>query len=197
MDRNGLEEYEYRGLVPQLKQTVDEAMAKFNPTKEWKNTAACQRFTWHHRKDKFQEIRNAIQKWLTMINTILLLKDDATREEMTNLLKEGFTQLSDRMSALEKNEEKRRKEAEEVEQEEITKWLSPFTFIAKQAELFDKNPSPKSADFSGQISASKPGRKAAPGIYGASATAAPAKPSSPQSSRIVMPNNNLAALLLP
>lgn len=71
------------------------------------------------------------------INTTFALKDDDTLEEVKDLVKEGnaqLTQLNDRMAAIEKQEEKRRKEAEEAEREEITNWLSPFSFIAKQDE---------------------------------------------------------------
>ena len=127
---------------------------------------------------------------------ILTLKDDETIGETRDLVEEGneysrvqSTKLNNRMSGFEKHqkeeEEKRRKKEEEAEREEITSWLSLFSFIAKQDELL-KNPSPMSANFSGQISASKPGRKAAPGAFGVSASSGSAKPSSPRSWRIIL-----------
>ena len=146
-DKNG---YEYGGFVGRLMKAVEEAMTKLNPTKEWKKTKAYQRTTWHSRKDKFDEIHNTINRHLIAINVILTLKDDETIGETRNLVKEGneynkvqFTQLNDRMSAFEKHqneeEEKRRKEEEEAEREEITDWLSPFSFVAKQDELLNKS----------------------------------------------------------
>ena len=141
----------------QLKTAVEEAFVKLNPTKEWKKSEAYQRITWHSRKDKFDEIQNTINRYLVKINVILTLKDDATIEETRDRVKEGneynrhqftqlnvqVTQLNDHMTAFEKHqneeEEKRRQEKEEAEREEITNWLSPFSFIAKQDELLDKS----------------------------------------------------------
>ena len=149
--------YEYGGFVWNLQEAVKEAMGKLLPSKEWKKTEAYQRITWHFRKDKIDEIHNTINRYLNAINVILALKDDETIGETRDLVKEGneysrvqftqvnvqLTQVNDRMSAFEKHqneeEEKRRKEKEEAEREEITKWLSPFSFIAKQDELLDKS----------------------------------------------------------
>ena len=133
----------------QLKGAIKEAMTKLNPTKEWKKTKAYQRTTWRFRKDKFDEIHNTVNRYLNAINVILTLKDDETIGETRDLVKEGneysrvqFTQLNDRMSAFEKHqneeEEKRKMEEEEAEREEITDWLSPFSFVAKQNELLNK-----------------------------------------------------------
>ena len=141
---------EYRGAVWRLTQAVNEAMAKLNPTKEWKNTETCRRITWRFRKEKFDEIRNSINRSLTAINMILELKNNETIEELKDLVKGGaeynreqFTQLTDQFSASVKHQmeevERRRKEDEEAEREEITKCLSPFSFVAKQDELFDKS----------------------------------------------------------
>ncbi|KAM0798970.1 ankyrin repeat-containing domain protein [Usnea florida] len=142
--------YEYGGFVWQLQEAVKEAMGKLLPSKEWKNTQAYQRITWHFRKDKIDEIHKTINRYLNAISVILTLKDDETIGETRDLVKEGneysrvqFTQLNDHISALERHqneeEEKRRKEKEEAEREEITNWLSPFSFIAKQDELLDKS----------------------------------------------------------
>ena len=127
----------------QLKTAVEEAFVKLNPKKQWKKTEAYQRITWHTKKDKIQEIRNTINHFLTTINVILAIKDDQTIEETGDLVKGGFTKMNDRLSAMEKRqneeEETRRKEKEEALREEIIKWLSPFSFIAKQDELLDKS----------------------------------------------------------
>ena len=139
-DKNG---YEYGGFVWQLSEAVKEAMGKLLPNKEWKRTEAYQRFTWHFKKEKIDEIHNTINRYLNEINGVLNLKDDEMIEETRDLVKEGFTQVNDRLSAFEKRqneeEEKRRKEKEEAEREVITNWLSPFSFIAKQDELLDKS----------------------------------------------------------
>ena len=153
-DTNG---YEYGGFVWELQKAVQEAMARLLPNKEWKKKEAYQRITWHFRKEKIDEIQNTINRYLNAINVILTLKDDETIGEMRDLVKEGneynrfqfthvnvqLTHMNDHMSALEKRqneeEEKRRKEKEEAEREEITNWLSPFSFIAKQDELLDKS----------------------------------------------------------
>ncbi len=142
LDKNGEWMYEYGGFIWNLKQAIDEAMAKLNPTKEWKKTETYQRITWHFKKDALEEIQNAIQKCLIRVNTTLALKGDETLDEVKDLVKEGLaqrTELNDRMVAMEKQEEKRRKEAEEAEREEITNWLSPFSFIAKQDELLTRS----------------------------------------------------------
>ena len=141
----------------QLKTAVEEAFVKLNPNKEWKNTKAYQRITWHSRKDKINEIHNTINRYVNEITLILTLKDGETIEETRDRVKEGneynrhqFTQLNvkvtllnDNMTAFEKHynedEENRRKEKEEAQREEITNWLSPFSFIAKQDELLDKS----------------------------------------------------------
>ena len=153
-DKNG---YEYGGFVWQLSEAIKEAMAKLLPSKEWKKTEAYQRITWHFKKEKFDEIHNSISRCLNAINFALTLKDEETIEETRDLVKEGneynrvqftqlnvqFTELNGHMSAMEKRqneeEETRRKEKEEALREEITKWLSPFSFIAKQDELLDKS----------------------------------------------------------
>ena len=144
--QDGSYEYEYGGFIQNLRQAIDEAMAKLNPTREWKKTETYQRITWHFKKDTLEEIQNAIQKCLIEINTTLALKDDETLDEVKetleqvkDLVKKGNAQLNDRMAAMEKHEEERRKEAEEAEREEITNWLSPFSFIAKQDELLTRS----------------------------------------------------------
>ena len=129
--RNGSYEYEYGGFIWDLRQAIDEAMAKLNPTREWKKREAYQRFTWYFKKDTIKEIQKIIQRYLTAITTTLALKHDETLEEVKDLVKKGNAQLY----AIEKHGEKRRKEAEEAEREEITNWLSPFSFIAKRDEL--------------------------------------------------------------
>ena len=144
--QDGSYEYEYGGFIQNLRQAIDEAMAKLNPTREWKKTETYQRITWHFKKDILEEIQNAIQKCLIEINTTLALKDDETLDEVKetleqvkDLVKKGNAQLNDRMAAMEKHEEERRKEAEEAEREEISNWLSPFSFIAKQDELLTRS----------------------------------------------------------
>ncbi|CAF9939508.1 hypothetical protein IMSHALPRED_001530 [Imshaugia aleurites] len=129
--RNGSYEYEYGGFIWDLRQAIDEAMAKLNPTREWKKREAYQRFTWYFKKDTIKEIQKIIQRYLTAITTTLALKHDETLEEVKDLVKKGNAQLY----AIEKHGERRRKEAEEAEREEITNWLSPFSFIAKRDEL--------------------------------------------------------------
>ena len=61
VDQHGSLVYEYVGFVWNLRQAINEAMTKLNPTKEWKKTKAYQKTTWHFRKDTFEEIQNTIQ----------------------------------------------------------------------------------------------------------------------------------------
>ena len=142
--------YEYGGFVWQLQEAINEAMGKLLPSKQWWKTQEYKRITWHFRKDKIDEIHNTVNRYLNAINVILTLKDEDMIGETRDLVKEGneysrvqFTQLNDHISALEKHqneeEEKRREEKEEAQREEITNWLSPFSFIAKQDELLDKS----------------------------------------------------------
>ncbi|KAI9709405.1 MAG: hypothetical protein M1812_007682 [Candelaria pacifica] len=75
------------------------------------------------------------------------LKSDGMQTEILDLAQQNsdftklhLTSIDDRFANLEKNqileqEERKRKDAE-IEREEIVKWLSPLTFIAKQEELY-------------------------------------------------------------
>ena len=142
--------YEYKGYVWQLTQAIEEAMAKLNPTKEWKNKEVYQRITWHFKKEKFGEIFDTIHRCMNAITMALTLKDNETIEDLRDHVLEGneygraqFTRIDDRMSAFEKHqreeEEERRKEKEDAYREEITESLSPFSFIAKQDELLNRS----------------------------------------------------------
>ena len=146
-DKNGVWVFEYRGMIAQLKQAIEEAAAKLNPSREWKKTEAYQRATWHYRKDAFSEIRTTVSRCFDAINTILALNNDETLNETLELMKENsqytkdkLTDIGDRLSMFElkqrKEEERRMRDEEETEREEIVEWLSPLSFIAKQDELW-------------------------------------------------------------
>jgi len=146
-DKNGVWVYEYKGIVAQLKQAIEEAAASLNPSREWKKPEAYQRARWHYKKDTFKEVLTTLSTCFETINTILALKNDETLSETLNLVKENneysmvkLASIDNRMSAIEVNqnleEERRRREAEQIEREEIADWLSPLSFIAKQDELW-------------------------------------------------------------
>jgi len=146
-DKNGVWVFEYRGVVAQLKQAIEEAVAGLNPSREWKKVEAYQRAIWHYKKDTFTEILTTVSTCFATVNTILALKNDETLSETLNLVKENneysiskLASIDDRMSAIEVNqrreEERGRKEAEQIERLEIADWLSPLSFIAKQDELW-------------------------------------------------------------
>ena len=146
-DKNGVWVFEYRGMVAQLKQAIEEAATKLNPSREWQKSEAYQRASWHHRKDTFSEIRTTVSRCFNAINTILALNNDETLNETLELMKESsqYTKdqlgdISSRLSMFElkqkREEDRRRRDEEEAEREEIAEWLSPLSFIAKQDELW-------------------------------------------------------------
>jgi len=174
-DKNGVWVFEYRGIVAELKQAIEDAVAKLNPSREWKKNEAYQRARWHYKKDTFTEILTTISSCFATINAILALKNDETLSETLNLALKNDGTLSEtlnlalkndktlsetlnllkenneyststlaiiesRMSAIELNqrreEEREKKEAEQIEKQEIADWLSPLSFIAKQDELW-------------------------------------------------------------
>lgn len=77
-------------FVPDLREAIEEAMTKLMPKKQWMNTKAYQRITWHFWKDKLDEICNTISHYLIAINVILALKYDETIEGTRDLVKEGI-----------------------------------------------------------------------------------------------------------
>ena len=146
-DKDGTWVFEYKGMVAQLKQVVEEMVAKLNPSKDWKRTEAYQRATWHYRKDSFAEMHATVTRCCVAINTILALNNDETLNETLDLMKENseytkiqLANIDNRMAIFEANqrkeEERRKREDEEREREEIANWLSPLSFIAKQDELW-------------------------------------------------------------
>ena len=153
-DKSGVPVPEYKGMIAQLKEAIEEAAAKLNPSRQWKKTEAYQRVTWHHKKESFTEIRNTVSRCFNAINTILALNNDETLGETLDLMRENrdlvkenseytktqFDNLGNRMTIFEQNqkrEEERRLRVElQIEREEIADWLSPLSFIAKQDELW-------------------------------------------------------------
>ena len=146
-DEHGEVVFEYKGTVPQLKQAIEEAATKMNPSKEWKKTAAYQRTTWHFHKDTIKDIQTTVSRCFNVINTILALKNDESLTETLDLMKESseftkaqFTSMGDRLSMIElrqiQEEERKKRVEEELEREQIAEWLSPLSFIAKQDELW-------------------------------------------------------------
>jgi ankyrin repeat protein len=146
-DKNGVWVFVYKGIVAELKQAIEDAVAKLNPSREWKKAEAYQRARWHYKKDTFTEILTTVSSCFAAINTILALKNDETLSETLSLVKENneysiskLESIYDRMSTIELNqrreEERVRKEAEQIERLGIADWLSPLSFIAKQDELW-------------------------------------------------------------
>lgn len=146
-DKDGVWVFEYKGIVAELKQAIEDAVAKLNPSREWKRVEAYQRARWTYKKDTFTEISTTVLSCFAAINTILALKNDETLSETLGLVKENneysiskLASIDDRLSTIELNqrreEEKVRKEAEQLERLEIADWLSPLSFIAKQDELW-------------------------------------------------------------
>ena len=146
-DKNGVWVFEYKGMVAQLKYVIEEMATKLNPTREWKRSEAYQRSTWHYRKDSFTQMHATVTRCCVAINTILALNNDETLTETLDLMKESteytkvqLAQIDSRMSVFEANqrdqEERRIREEEEREREDVAAWLSPLSFIAKQDELW-------------------------------------------------------------
>ena len=146
-DKDHVWVFEYKGIVAQLKEVIEEMVVKLNPSKDWKRTEAYQRAAWHYRKETIAEMHTTVTRCCVAINTILALNNDETLNETLDLMKENSeytkTQLANidnRMSIFETNqrkeEERRKREEEESEREGIADWLSPLSFIAKQDELW-------------------------------------------------------------
>lgn len=146
-DKDGVWVFEYKGIVAELKQAIEDAVAKLNPSREWKKAEAYQRARWSYKKDTFTEITTTVSSCFAAINTILALQNDETLSETLGLVKENneysiskLASIDDRLSTIELNqrreEEKVRKEAEQLERLEIADWLSSLSFIAKQDELW-------------------------------------------------------------
>ena len=117
-NKDGVWVFEYKGLVAQLKNVIEEMAFKLNPTRDWKRTEAYQRSTWHHRKDAFTEMHATVTRCCVAINTILALNNDETLTETLDFMKESTEQtkiqlarIDDRMSdfeAYQKTQEERR-----------------------------------------------------------------------------------------
>ena len=146
-DKDGAWVFEYKGMVAQLKELIEETAAKLNPSRDWKRTEAYQRATWHYRKETFTEMHTTVTRCCVAINTILALNNDEALKETLDLMKENneytkiqLASIDHRMSMFEANqkreEDKRKREEEESEREGIAEWLSPLSFIAKQDELW-------------------------------------------------------------
>ena len=146
-DKDGVYVYEYKGILAQLQQVIEDMSAQLNPSKDYKKSEAYQRATWHYKRDKFTEMHTTITRCCGHINTILALNNDETLNETLDLMKENseyaklqLSNIDNRLLNFEVNqkreEERRRGEEEEKEREAIAAWLSPFSFIAKQDELW-------------------------------------------------------------
>ena len=145
--RDGVWVFEYKGIVAELQQVIEEMAVKLNPSRAWQRAEAYQRATWHHRKDAFTEMQTTITRCCTAINTILALNNDETLNETLNVMKENseltriqLANMDNRLSSFEvsqrREEERRRRRSEAKEREEIADWLAPLSFIAKRDELW-------------------------------------------------------------
>ena len=145
--RDGVWVFEYKGVVAELQQVIEEMAVKLNPSRAWQRAEAYQRATWHYKKDAFTEMQTTITRCCIAINTILALNNDETLNETLVVVKENseFTKaqlsnMDNRLLSFEvsqrREEERRRRRSEAEEREEIADWLAPLSFIAKRDELW-------------------------------------------------------------
>lgn len=146
-NRDGVWSFEYKGVVAQLQQVIEEMAVKLNPSRAWQRTEAYQRATWHYRKDAFTEMQKTVTECCVRINTILALNNDETLNEALVVMKMNsestkiqLANIDTRIASFEENqrreEEIRKRRSEEKEREEIAEWLAPLSFIAKRDELW-------------------------------------------------------------
>ena len=147
-NKDGVWVYEYKGVMAQFKQIIDEMSAQLEPSTNFiKKSEVYQRATWHYKKDAFTQMHTDITRCCAMINTILALNSDETLKEVHDSVKDygeynrtQLTNIDSRLSMFEMNQkredERRRIEDARKEREEITDWLSPLNFRGKQEKLW-------------------------------------------------------------
>ena len=118
-----------KGVLVALKQIIDKLSTKLNPSRQWKKKEAWQRLTWHLKKESVNEIQADITRYLVVINNLFTLKNDETSSEILHRL--SIFELNQRQE-----NERRQRDRDEDERAEIISWLSPFSFRAKEEELF-------------------------------------------------------------
>ena len=114
--RDGVWVFEYKGIVAELQQVIEEMAVKLNPSRKWQRAEAYQRATWHYRKDDITEMQTTITRCCVVINTILALNNDETLNETLVVMKENSeftkTQLANMDNRLLSFEVSQRREEE-------------------------------------------------------------------------------------
>ncbi|KAL8720876.1 MAG: hypothetical protein Q9225_002321 [Loekoesia sp. 1 TL-2023] len=147
VDKGGKVTIEFKGVLAELRQTLEKLLNKLNPSRNWKKTEAWQRSTYYFKKDFIAGIQADVTRYLGEINIVLALKNDETSSEILNFIRTNrdatdaqWTMMSDRFSTLElaqrEDNERRKREQDEIERADIIAWLSPLSFLAKQEELW-------------------------------------------------------------